>query len=91
VPAGELIDQSLGILALVRVALVVDQGDLALAAGELQDVGADQAGEVEAVVVAVLLPVEAGAALLAVMMAILPDNCQCVRRSRRARSCCQLT
>ncbi len=48
----------------MRVAFVVDQGDLALAAGELEDVSADQAGEVEAVVVAILLPVDPGAALL---------------------------
>jgi hypothetical protein len=76
----------------VRVALVVDQGDLALAAGELEDMGADEAGEVEAIVVAVLLPVEAGAALLAGGDdGHLARQLPVCERSRRARSCCQLT
>ena len=64
-PAGELMNQELGILALVLFSVVVEQSHLAAGAGEFQNMGADEAGEVEAIVVAVLLPVEAGAALLA--------------------------
>ena len=64
IPSGQLIDQRFGVLALVAIAVAVEQGDLPLAAGELQNAGANQAGEVEAIILAILLPVEAGAALL---------------------------